>query len=288
MLDVASMYCGERCVTADYRQALHRVASSMLAAGITPSTLNDSSVNRWLASLRQSPTTRSNYRRMAVTLWRFACDAGSAADYPKKLARVKSRPRPPVAWTMTEMAALVAGARRMTGRFKRSRCPMALFYEAFIRVGFETGLRFSDILSLRCDQLREGRLYVVPNKTGAQVPKRLSAPCVDVLTKLSVLSGGATFFAFAICPRRAREHFKALARSVGLQGTPRWLRRTGATHCEIAQPGSATRFLGHLSPGLAYKFYVDRTLLDDQCPSPPPIPLADYSPGGAGPTVPSV
>jgi integrase len=272
MVEIASSYCDERAVTPDYRQALLRVARSMRAAGITPMTLTDSLVNRWLASLSQSPTTRSNYRRMAVTLWRHAHDLGVATDYPKRLARVKSSTRPPVAWTLGEMSALVSAARQMKQRFKRSRCPMADFYEAFVRVGFETGLRFSDLLSLRCEQLREGRLYVVPNKTGAQVPKRLSASCVESLAKLSVQGDGETFFRWAICKRRAREHFKKLCRSAGLQGTPRWLRRTGATHCEISQPGSATRFLGHLSPGLAYKFYVDRTQLDDQCPSPPPIP----------------
>lgn len=272
MTEIASLYCDERAVSADYRAALHRVARSMRAAGITPSTLSDSLVNRWLASLGQSATTRSNYRRMAVTLWRHACDLGLAADYPKRVVKVKPRPKPPVAWTLGELSALVDAARSLPYSFKRSRCPAALWYEGFVRTGFETGLRFSDLLSLRCEQLRGDRLYVVPNKTGVQVPKRLSASCVSVLTKLSVLGGGRTFFRWAIAKRQAREHFKDVCRRAGVSGTPRWLRRSGATHCEISQPGSAGRFLGHLSPGLAYRFYVDRTLLDEQCPSPPPIP----------------
>jgi integrase len=280
MIEIASLYCDERSVTAGYRDELYRVARSMRAAGITPMTLTDSLVNRWLASLSQSPTTRSNYRRKAVTLWRHAHDLGLAADYPKRVVRVKANPKPPVAWTLGEVSALVAAAQQMTQRFKRSRCPMSVFYEAFVRIGFESGLRYSDLLSLRCEQLREGRLYVVPNKTGAQVPKRLTASCVESLTKLSVLGDGETFFRWAICKRRAREHFKKLCRTAGLKGTPRWLRRTGATHCEIKQPGSATRFLGHLSPGLAYKYYVDRTLLDDQCPSPPPIPVTQSTTAG--------
>lgn len=272
MLEIASLYCDERSVTADYRQSLHRVARSMADAGITPMTLEDSLVNRWLASLRQSPTTRSNYRRMALTLWRHAHDLGVARDYPRRVVKVKQKISPPVAWTLGELSALVGAARQLRYRFKRSRCPAALFYEGFVLAGFETGLRFSDLLALQCEQMRGDRLYVVPNKTGVQVPKRLSLSCVDVLKKLSVLGDGRTFFRWAIAKRQCRNHFKALCKSAGLSGTPRWLRRSGATHCEITQPGSATRFLGHLSPGLAYKFYVDRTQLDSQCPSPPPIP----------------
>lgn len=271
MIEIASLYCCERVVTPDYRQALTRVACSMQASGIAPSTLSDSSFNRWLASLRKSQTTRANYRRMGLTLWRHACDLGLTADYPRRVAKVKSNPSPPVAWTLHEMDALVLAAQAVAFRFKRSRCPAALWLEGFVRVGYETGLRFSDLLSLRCEQLRDDRLYVVPNKTGAQVPKRLSRRTVEILTKLSVLSGGKTFFCWAIAEKQARAHFKDLCKLAGLPGTPRWLRRTGATHCEIRQPGSATRFLGHLSPGLAYRFYVDRTQVDGECPSPPEI-----------------
>ena len=173
---------------------------------------------------------------------------------------------------MAELSSLIAAARKLAYHFKRSRCPASVFFEAFLRVGFESGLRFSDILNLRKTQLRDGRLYAVANKTGVAIPRRLSAACVDVLKKLSVLSTDATFFRWAIAKKQLRAHFKNLCEAAGVQGTPRWLRRSGATHCEISQPGSAGRFLGHLSPGLAYKFYVDRTLLDDHCPSPPPIP----------------
>lgn len=272
-LAVASSYCDERPVTPDYRQMLHRVARSMKGSGLDPSSCSDSLTNRWLASLPQGATTRSNYRRGALTLRRFAFARGWSPHYPTTVVKVKSQPQPPVAWTMAELSAVVAAARKLTYHFKRSRCSAALFFEGFIRVGFESGLRFSDILNLRKTQLREGRLYAVANKTGVAIPRRLSAACVDVLTKLGVLSSDGTFFRWAIAKKQLRAHFKKLCLSAGVQGTPRWLRRSGATHCEISQPGSAGRFLGHLSPGLAYRFYVDRTLLDEHCPSPPPIPV---------------
>ena len=221
----------ERDVTPDYRQALARVAVSMDAAGITPSMLTDSVVNRWLASLPQSPTTRSNYRRMALTLWRFAADRHT----------------------------LKTGA------------PASLFFEAWVRCGYQTGLRFSDQLALKCSALRDDRLYVVMNKTGQPIGKRLNPRLVEILRQLSVHGDGQTIFSCHLNERWIRIHFARICKKAGLSGTPKWLRRTGATYVEAKQPGMAGKFLGHLSQGLADKHYIDKTLLPDACPVPPEI-----------------
>jgi len=272
MIDLANSYCSEREVTPDYRGALLRVARSMQAFGIEPSVADiESLTNRWLASLKQSPVTRANYRRMSVTLIRHAVDLRQCSQFNGRIVKVKSKISPPVAWSMAELSTLIAHARKMRGEL-RNECPESLFFEAWIRVGFETGLRFSDVLNLRCSCLRGDRLYVVANKTGIPIPKVLSARCVEVLTKLSVHSGGVQFFRPILAERWLRIRFMRMCQSAGLSGTPKWLRRSGATHCEIRQPGSAKKFLGHLSDGLAMKHYVDQTLLPDQCPAPPPIP----------------
>jgi integrase len=271
MIDLAISYCDEREVTPDYRQALLRVARSMGAAGITPSMLTESLVNRWLATLKQSPVTRSNYRRMCLTLCRHAIDRRECGQFIGRVVRVKSKISPPVAWSMAELSTLISAAKQMQGTL-RNGCPESLYFEAWIRAGFETGLRFSDLLTMKCSCLRGDRLYVVANKTGVPIPKVLSARCVQILTELSVYSGGVEFFRPILSERWLRIRFARLCKSAGLNGTPKWLRRSGATHCEIRQPGSAKRFLGHLSDGLALKHYVDQTLLPDQCPAPPPIP----------------
>lgn len=272
MIELATSYCHEREVTADYRQALHRVARSMQAAGITPLTLTDSVVNQWLAGLRQSPTTRSNYRRMGCTLSRYAAERGLlAGQYTGRIVKVKSRISPPIAWTSAELARLISAARAMP-EYLRKGCPVSLFFEGFIRLLYETGVRFSDGLELKCRQLREGRLYVVQNKTGQPIGKILSHRLTEILTELSVLGGGQTFFRWALAERWVRIWFKRLCKSAKVNGTPKFLRRSGATYCEAKEPGSAKKFLGHLSEGLALKHYVDQTLLPDSCPTPLPIP----------------
>ena len=274
MIKIASVYGEEKDLSADYRQALMRVARSMAEAGVTPLTIQDSVFNKWLATLPQTGTTRANYRRMGLTLWRHALDLEIARHPIGRVARVKARLATPRAWSLGELSTLIARARKLSFLLKR-KCPAALFFEAWIRCGFETGLRFSDLLSLRCNQLRDNRLYVCPNKTGVADGKLLSDVLVELLTKLSVLGDGRHFFRWALAERWLRIHFRRLCKEAGLDGTPKFLRRSGATYCERRQPGSAKRFLGHLSDGLALKHYVDPTLLTDSCPVPPPIEIRD-------------
>jgi integrase len=266
-------YCAEREVTHDYRQAMNRVARSMEGAGITPLTLTDSSANCWLASLKQGPTTRSNYRRMALTLWRYAIDRRLCDHYPQRVVKVKQRPKPVVAWSQTEMTRLIAASRAYTHTLKTG-VPASLYFEGWIRGGYETGLRFSDLLKLRCDCLRDGRdgrLHVVMNKTGLSIGKVISPRLIEILTELSVRGNGRTFFQCHLHGRWLRVHFSRICTQAGVTGTPKFLRRTGATWVEANQPGMAGRFLGHLSHGLAEKHYIDRTLLPDACPKPPEI-----------------
>ena len=272
MIEVASKYCEQRGLSADYRTALHRVARSMTDGGVTPLTISDSSFNRWINSLPQQQTTRANYRRMGLTLWRAALDQELARHPIGHVVRVKHRQKTPVAWSLTELASLISHAKKLTFKLRKG-CPASLFFEGWIRCGYETGLRFSDLLALRCNQLRGDRLFVCPNKTGVPDGKLISPVLVEILTKLRVLGDGQTFFNWALCERWLRIHFRRLCKQAEIDGTPKYLRRTGATYCERMRPGSAKRFLGHLSDGLALKHYVDPTLLTDSCPVPPTIEI---------------
>ena len=122
MEELASCYCGEREVTDDYRQALMRVARSMRAAGIEPSVAEASLLNRWLAGLKQSPTTRANYRRMAMTLVRYAVDRRECLQFNGRVVRVKQRLPPPVAWSMAELSTLISTTRKLDYSLRKG-CP---------------------------------------------------------------------------------------------------------------------------------------------------------------------
>lgn len=242
----------------------------MAASGITPLSMSDSLFNRWLAGLRCSPTTRSNYRRMGLTLWRAAIDHRLASQCIGRIARVKAPLPPPVAWRRQELDTLLRAADALPGLF-RSGCPRRLFWRGWILTGYYTGIRRGDLHHLRADQCRDGRLWLVQHKTGQPIGKILPPDCASVLDELIARGDGETIFWWALKRKWAFLHFRDLVKAAGLHGSTKWLRRSGATHVEMEQAGSASRFLGHLSPQLAQKHYLDPTLLADRVPVPPSL-----------------
>jgi len=239
--------------------------------GITPLTIESSRFNAWLASLPRSRTTRSNYRRMGLTLWTFATRRKICGTVPMDIISIKPSAKPPVAWTADELARLLQHCESLPGTFRTSGCPKALFWKAWVMIGYETGIRMGDLRSLRMDQLRGNRLYVIHHKTGLPQGKLLSDEAVRLFRSLGSLGKDGTVFSWALSRKHIFLHVKKVLQSAGLQGSTKFLRRTGATMCEREQPGSAKRFLGHLSDGLAARYYVDPTMLTDDCPRPPAI-----------------
>ena len=269
-------------MSADYRQALLRVAKSMAAAGVTPLTVTDSTFNEWLDGLRRSATTRSNYRRMGLTLWRAALDFGLTEQGIGRVKKIKAPLQPPVAWSHEELDSLLTHIDQMRGEF-HSGCKERTFWRAWVLLGYESGIRFGDLHDLRVSSLRGSRLTVLQHKTKQPIGKRLSEPCVAALHEMAARSTDGTMFKWALSRRWVMVKFAGVVSQAGLCGSTKWLRRSGATHVEIAHPGSASRFLGHLSPGLAQKHYLDPSLLAVTTPVPPPItrssPLAACSSG---------
>jgi integrase len=263
-------YLSRREVCHNYRRHLQRTVEKLSSSGITSvANLNPDSVNRWLDSLPNSRQTKSNYRRQACTIVRAALGP-DAAYFIEQIRKVKAPVSPPVAWTREELARLLHHARHLPGKLQ-SGCRAALFFHGWVLCGYESGLRFSDLLNLQCHQLRGGRLHTVQSKTGDPVVHVLSPECARTLGELGSQSTDGTIFRWALAERWLRIRWKRLCASAKVTGTCKWLRRTGATWVEATNPGQASRFLGHRSPELAMKHYIDRSLLPNSCPSPPPI-----------------
>jgi integrase len=267
---VVAEYLDSRDLCHNYRRHLMRTAEMLEASGITSvADLTPQRVTRWLDSLAVSKTTKSNYRRQALTIIRAALGPG-CADFIEGVRRVKHSVPPPVAWTREELSRLLHVARHLPGKLQCG-CPVHVFFTAWLLAGYSCGLRFSDLLNLRCSQIRDGRLYTIQHKTGDSLVQVLPHECVDALNELMELSPDGRVFRWALAEKWLRIRWDRMVAEAKLTGTCKWMRRTGATWVEATQPGSSSRFLGHRSPELAMKHYVDRTLLPNSCPMPPPI-----------------
>lgn len=272
---VAIKYLNHHDFSRDYARSLIRVAESFDSYCRIPPALDSSLFSGWLKSLPLSNTTKINYRRMLITLLKWG-NRHDLCDYDTDLLpRVKQKKLPTIAWTEKEVLKLYKCATRCNKRFQTG-CPERLYWQTFILVGYETGIRLGDLLTLNIDQVRGNRLYITHSKTGVASAKCISKEATCRVHKMICLSTNDTVLGWALSRKYVTIKFASLVRNAGLSGTIKYLRRSGATHCEKHQPGSASRFLGHISgQALARRNYIDWTQLSDSIPRPPALMTTD-------------
>jgi len=269
--DVAENYLDLRDCSKDYRSNLYSTAKKMQGCGLTVTNVTPDLFNTFITSLKKvSSVTRANYRRQGLTLVKHLLGV-RFEKFNHQVKKVKSSFPPPVAWSKSEMKTLVATAASLPGFIQRSECPAKLYFSTWILVAYETGIRWSDQFELNASQLRGERLFVMQNKTRQPIGKRLSLQAQELLAQMIQRSPDGTIFKWAINERNQRIRFQRLIAEAGLIGTPKFLRRSGATYVEAEQPGAASVFLGHRSPEVAEMSYIDTTLIPSRSPKPPSL-----------------
>ena len=217
--------------------------------------------------------TRANIRRELLTLWRFAFEHSYTDVPPLRVCRIKATPPPPRAWSLETLRKLLAAAEQ-DSRPVSQRCPGLLWRDVlpcWIVVGYDTGLRFSDLLHLHTSNIVNGCVICTAQKTGKFTVRAVSPAGLACANLLLRKSPDGTLFRWAVTRRRALRKWKEFLREQGIVGSSRWLRRSGATYVEIHRKGEAQRFLGHSNAALANRHYLDQTLTMDVPASPPPL-----------------
>lgn len=256
-------------------QLLYAVRSleTFLGREPTPADLADLPINRWLAWLVASPIsphTAKSKRRGIMTIWRYAAEL-RLCRLPERVRPVKAPREQPIAWTREELSRLLAAASLKTGTLKRFRAVKAAdYWRAYILVGYYSGLRLGDLLALRFDAIEaNGCATVIQAKTGMPVTCHMPP---DAIRALDAIRRPAREVVFGIMHRATiQETFRWLVRSASLKGSTKRLRSSGATWLEATNPGGAMAFLGHRTPGLAYRHYVDPRMIASRPPTPPRI-----------------
>lgn len=212
----------------------------VLLSKLTPDLLN-----RWIIGRtgKLAAVTLKNRRASILAVWRHA-DRLEMAPPPVRIRRVAVARRIPVAWTPAELSALVRACEQMG--------PKGPYLSCLLRVGFECGLRRSDLLSLTADDFNdEGIAVIVQRKTGRGHVVRISAETLEELRTIVSLR-------WTLNMRTLYYHLRVLCHLAGVRrGTFQQLRRSAATQVELQQPGGASRFLGHSSGALAARYYID-------------------------------
>ena len=273
MQNLLAAYLACRECSPRYRSCLTRTVKQAGLGGITSvSDLTTAQVNKFLQNLSSpSATTRSNVRRELLTLWRWAFEERLTDVPPLRVMKIRSRPRPPTAWSLQELSRMLECAEsdetRIGGKSTMRVCD---YMPCWIGVSYDTGLRFSDVHALKTTQVRNGYVCCTAQKTGKALTRPLSSYSLHKVTQLAPMSLDGTLFTWFLTRRRAFTAMRAFLDRYGFSGSGKFLRRSCATYIEAESPGMATRYLQHSEPSLARRHYVDESLL--AVPSgPPPI-----------------
>ena len=234
-------------------------------------------VNAYLRALRKdgklvAHSIRSQRRNLLV-LWHDALKEGLLTEATARVLKVKC-PRPmPDSWTDDEVRKMLAAVdEKFGGVFKRSRVPRRYFWRSMILVAWDTGLRLGDLIELRtANVLGRDEFQVVQSKTGMPVFCRLKPETVKAIGK-TFPPYRQRIFGDGLCRDQMLKQLRAIVKAAGVgSGSFHKIRRSSATAVELAVPGSAMQFLGHLTPDLAYRHYVDRSRVQQAKPTPPAL-----------------
>ena len=272
--DLLDAYAASRETSKRYRESLLRTVRKAVAAGLTSvDDLQPVQVNRFLVGLSTvvSATTRHNIRRELLTLWRYAFEEGLTEVPPLRVARIRQARTAPQAWSLAELSRMLDCAESdetsIGGKHGMRICD---FMPAWVAIAYDTGLRFTDMLSLKKSEIRNGFVVKTANKTGKPLTRPLSAYAIKQVTRLAKRSPDGTVFAWFLTRRRAFLKMRDFYDRHGFDGSGKFLRRSCATYVEQSSPGTAWKYLQHSTPTLVPRHYDDESLRA-ALSGPPPI-----------------
>ena len=245
----------ERCTTAQYERAVRKFGD-YLERTPTVSDLHIDSVNEFLAHLKdagKSGTTIRNYRVALTRVWNLAVERGFAQPYdPRRLRSPKIQRKPVRAWSLSQIKMLTDAAAMLPGTLQCG-IPMGALLRAWVRVGYDTGLRPIDLRLLEWSavDLAAGTIDIVQHKTSRPHNAKLSPAAVAALDAISSPSRSHVFPLSKGGMRRLELKLFDLARRLGFRrnrgqglGT---LRKSHATQIyEKEGEYAAAESLGHV------------------------------------------
>jgi len=263
---LAKRYLAERVVSKLYADNVMRVANRV-------NDVTTESVNRFLRqrSEDRAGTTVRAERTVLLTLWRWAYDAGHVNHAPRGVIRIKARRAPTRAWTVEQLRAAIAATHQHDGVRLKSGASKGLLLRCWMLLGYECGGRWGDLFMLRADHLEGDAIAWTQSKTGDPIVRSLSPACLAAVCEMLAASPDGRILGWAVGRRQSqllmREHLDAC----GIGGSGKWLRRSGATHIEMNEPGKASHHLGHRTANLAAQNYVDWSQVRRNAPKTPEL-----------------
>jgi integrase len=251
---------------------------------------DSAAINAWLASLvtGRAPSTVNDYRTSLLSLVRFASADDDVLPRVDRIRRQKEPDSIKLAFNHAEIRQAIQQASSYRPMTKRTfgqglagdeiprpmwdkQLPWSIWWEAFWRVGYDSGQYLSDLQQLTWSLLRrDGSATIVRHKTGRLISFRLRPKTIWAARRI----GGELVIPWRwnLAKTWDRE-FKRFVQFAGLRNlTAKSLRRSAITYTYIDQGPEAARLLaGHASFATTAKHYIDWSIAKRPAIQPPPL-----------------
>jgi integrase len=236
-------------------------------------TLSVDSINRYLQKrlTEVASITVSTERAILVGIWRWAYDTGVVDTLPRGLVKIKVARRPTRAWTLEQCCTAVKGTFLLAEPIRKRGVTLGLFLRAWMLLGYEVGARQGDLWKLRAEDFDGDVVRWSQHKTGEPHLKTLSPACLDAVNAMLAKSPDGRVLGWVMTRNSGRRRMRAYLKSIKFTGSSKWLRRSGATHVEMENPGKGKLHLGHKTPGLAERCYIDWSQVRRDIPRVPQL-----------------
>lgn len=263
-------------------RAAVNVFSHWLARPATTDDFRRETLNQfidWLLASR-SPDTAWGRRKDLLTLWRWSWEEGLIDRQPERIKAVTRPKRDPEAWTRDQVRQLLLATSEMPGTLSNG-VQVSQFFRALVLVLYSTGLRIGSAIELRSADLQpdgsipaDWRTHKTHYGQLVQLQPDAVAACRKLRSQLTAADERLLPWPYhrTVLYKYWRRLLKHAGMPVSRRNGSQKIRRTAASWLERVSPGSATRFLGHASPELAAKHYLDpRIIYAEATRTPPPL-----------------
>jgi integrase len=228
--------------------------------------LEPDAFNRWLRDLQEgslAPDTVANRRRHLLALWRAAAERHLCEEPPRRLRPVKIPYKPPRAWTVDEIRRLLEVTNKLR-RTRQGKIPRNVWWTLAVRIAWESGMRLTDILRLKAEDIQADGLVVFgQSKTARPTIFRLTPITMEMLAESLKTHPRKLACPWPSTKESFRRQFTLIVGKAGIRkGSWKWIRRSSATDVEKSCPGAGASHLGHAHGStIAAKHYIDPYIL---------------------------
>jgi hypothetical protein len=194
---------------------------------------------------RLRPETRKSHRRMLLTLWQAAADAGLAPEpVRRKVMPIRVPDKLQHAWTAEQVRLLLVGADRLRGYYPIG-VRKTLYWRSYVLTAWDSGLRGCDMRRISRDAIGDdGRCVLVQHKTGRLHRFRLRQ---ETVAEVRAMFPPDRELVWPLWGRLElwRRQARLLVQLAGLRGSIGQLRHSSGTAVEVKYPGRGHEHLGN-------------------------------------------